>query len=61
MLRIAKMKKVKLFKYTAETTMPIKDGRSFMLTKLTRLQLKDLIKNSVLISTDHFILFLKCQ
>jgi hypothetical protein len=55
------MRKVELFKFTAEITMLTKDGRLSIKIKLTRLPLKDLTKNSVLKSTDHSILSQICQ
>jgi len=41
------------FKYGTDTTVTIKDGKFSILTKQRRLQLKDSVKNTDSISTDH--------
>jgi hypothetical protein len=61
MLQEAKMLKVKLYKFMEEPTIQTKDGRLCMLTKLTRLPPKDLIRSLVGKSIDHSILFQTCQ
>jgi len=61
MLLEARMLKVKQFKYLAEIIIQIKSGRSFTKTKLTRLLLRDLIKNLVLKSIDLSTSSLICQ
>jgi hypothetical protein len=61
MLQEARMLKVKQFKFMAEIIIQIKGGRLFIKIKLTRLLLRDLIKNLVLKSIDHSISSLTCQ
>jgi hypothetical protein len=57
MLLEARMMKVKEFKFMVELTMLTRDGRSSIKTNTRRLQLRDLIKNSVSRSIDHSILY----
>jgi hypothetical protein len=53
MLQETKIKKVKLFKFTTNTMELTRDGRFSILTRKQRLKLKDSMRNSVSISTDH--------
>jgi len=51
--RTTRTRKETLFKYKKIPTQPTRNGRSSMLTKLVMMKLRDLMKNSVSISTDH--------
>jgi len=51
--RTTRTKKVTLFKYRKIPTLPTRNGRSSMLTKLEMMKLRDSMRNSVSISTDH--------
>jgi hypothetical protein len=57
MLLEERILKDKRFKFITGITVPTKDGRLFMLT-LLRLRLRDSMKNSDSISTDHSTLSL---
>lgn len=61
MSMLAKMRKVDKLESMEEQIMLTRDGRSSMLIRLTRLQPRDLTKNSVLKSIDLSTLSLTCQ
>jgi hypothetical protein len=58
MLYKAKMQRVKKSVSGVTTVRTTKNGRSYMLTKLEKLRLKDLMRSLVSISTDHSTLSL---
>jgi hypothetical protein len=60
-LREAKMKKVQQLEYLVTIVVETNNGKLFTLMKLTRIERRVLMTNSVSISTDHFTSDQDCQ
>jgi hypothetical protein len=56
-----RMRKCKRSKYTQDTMVPTKDGRSFILTRKRRLLLREWTQSLVSISIDHSTLDQDCH